>query len=113
MVNAIVDMGAVPYICNSADIMIPGIVELPSAFEVNDLVVIREEKYRKALSIGQALLSSDDLREKQKGKAFKPKRPGDIKKSCLSNKKARQILKWNPQTNLIKGLFKTYQYFLP
>jgi UDP-glucose 4-epimerase len=47
-----------------------------------------------------------------KKKIFRPQRPGDIFKSCLSNKKARQILKWSPKINLKTGLIKTYQYFL-
>lgn len=35
-------------------------------------------------------------------------RTGDIKHSCLDNKKARQILKWHPKSNIFQGLSETY-----
>ncbi|CAH0281816.1 UDP-glucose 4-epimerase [Peribacillus frigoritolerans] len=35
-------------------------------------------------------------------------RTGDIKHSCLDNKKARQILKWQPKSDIFQGLSETY-----
>lgn len=35
-------------------------------------------------------------------------RTGDIKHSCLDNKKARQILKWHPESDIFQGLSETY-----
>lgn len=35
---------------------------------------------------------------------------GDIKHSCLNNKKALQLLEWNPAYNISHGLEKTYDY---
>jgi UDP-glucose 4-epimerase len=35
-------------------------------------------------------------------------RAGDIKHSCLDNKKARQILKWHPKSDIFQGLSETY-----
>ncbi|MED4268277.1 NAD-dependent epimerase/dehydratase family protein [Priestia megaterium] len=37
-------------------------------------------------------------------------RIGDIKHSCLDNKKARQILNWQPQFNILDGITETYNY---
>jgi len=37
-------------------------------------------------------------------------RIGDIKHSCLDNKKARQILSWQPQFNILDGITETYNY---
>lgn len=37
-------------------------------------------------------------------------RIGDIKHSCLDNKKARQILSWQPQFNILDGIKETYNY---
>jgi len=37
-------------------------------------------------------------------------RTGDIKHSCLDNKKARQLLQWNPQVDIFNGLTETYTF---
>ncbi|MBM7691245.1 UDP-glucose 4-epimerase [Peribacillus deserti] len=39
-----------------------------------------------------------------------PARPGDIKHSCLDNKKARIILHWNPEVDILLGLKETYKF---
>jgi len=41
-----------------------------------------------------------------------PARPGDIPKSCLNIDKAKAILKWEPQTDLKKGLLATWEWRL-
>ena len=50
-------MGAIPYICKGADVMAPGIKEIPLNFNEGDIVVVRDIKHRKALAIGKALKS--------------------------------------------------------
>jgi len=67
--NVIVDMGAIPYVCNGADIMAPGITEM-EPFEVGDLVVMRDVTHGKALAIGKALKSSSDIEASRKGKVI-------------------------------------------
>lgn len=37
-------------------------------------------------------------------------RKGDIKHSCLDNKKARQLLQWHPQVDVFYGLTETYDF---
>ncbi|MEJ9211411.1 NAD-dependent epimerase/dehydratase family protein [Bacillus smithii] len=37
-------------------------------------------------------------------------RTGDIKHSCLDNKKARQLLQWNPEVDIFNGLTETYTF---
>jgi PUA domain protein len=68
--SALVDMGAIPYVCNGADVMAPGIMEIEGEFEKEGLLVIRDIKHRKALGIGAALYSSDEMRGLKKGKAI-------------------------------------------
>lgn len=68
--SVIVDMGAIPYVCNGADIMAPGITELKSSFNENDLVIIRDMTHEKALAVGRALKSSKDIESTKKGKAI-------------------------------------------
>jgi UDP-glucose 4-epimerase len=37
-------------------------------------------------------------------------RTGDIKHSCLDNKKAHQLLSWNPKIDIFQGLIQTYSF---
>lgn len=41
-------------------------------------------------------------------KRHQPARSGDIKHSCLDNRKARRLLHWQPQVDLYNGLKMTY-----
>ena len=45
------------------------------------------------------------------GVQYLPGRQGDIRQSCLDNKKAEQILGWKPQTAFEKGVLETIQYY--
>ncbi|MFB0557591.1 MAG: PUA domain-containing protein [Candidatus Bathyarchaeia archaeon] len=69
--SVVVDMGAIPYVCNGADVMAPGIEEIRGEFEEGDFVVIRDVSYGKALSVGSSLESSEEMRRMRKGKAVK------------------------------------------
>lgn len=40
-------------------------------------------------------------------------RIGDIKHSCLDNRKAMQFLNWSPKIDILDGLSKTYTSFFP
>lgn len=67
--SIVVDMGAIPYVCNGADVMAPGIKEIKGEFEEGDLVVVRDIEHSKALAIGWALVGSDEMKRMRKGKA--------------------------------------------
>jgi len=67
--SVIVDMGAIPYVCNGADVMAPGIVEIRGEFEKDTLLIIRDVQHGKALGVGMALDSSEGMKEMKKGKA--------------------------------------------
>ncbi len=54
MPGVIVDMGAVPHVCNGANIMAPGIVGYKGEFGGGDLLRVVDEKYMKTLAIGSA-----------------------------------------------------------
>jgi len=66
--SIIVDMGAVPHICNGADVMAPGVVEVRGDFKAGGLVVVRDERHGKALAIGRALVDCEELRSLKRGK---------------------------------------------
>ncbi len=59
--RVVVDIGAVPYVTNGAHIMGPGIVEVDAGINVDDLVIITEERHGKALAIGKALVPGDRM----------------------------------------------------
>jgi len=66
-----VNMGAVPHICNGADLMAPGIVKIEANFNVSDLVLIVDEQHHKPLAIVTALVDSQTARTLQHGKVAK------------------------------------------
>jgi PUA domain protein len=66
-----VDMGAVPFVTNGADVMAPGIVDLDELIEKGDFVIITEERHGKPLAIGEALYDSTDIQSMDQGKVIK------------------------------------------
>jgi PUA domain protein len=64
-----VDMGAVKFVYNGADIMAPGIVEADSEIKEGDLVWIRDQKNLQPLAVGEAKVSGIDMVQSNKGKA--------------------------------------------
>jgi PUA domain protein len=66
-----VDMGAIRFVINGADIMGPGIVEADLAVQPGDLVWVRDEKNRKPLAVGRALITGNEMAAKKPGKAIK------------------------------------------
>lgn len=68
--KAVVDVGAIPHVCNGADVMAPGIVEVNGEFKENSIVVVVEEKHQKPIAIGIALVDSKKAREMEKGKVL-------------------------------------------
>jgi PUA domain protein len=69
--RVVVDMGAVAHVANGADIMRPGITDIPSNFAKGDLLVIVDEKYSKPLALGLAEVESKEMKSMSKGKAIK------------------------------------------
>lgn len=66
-----VDMGAVKFVNNGADVMAPGIVEADPAIQPGDLVWIRDEKNKVPLAVGEAMVPGAQMPRGPKGKAVK------------------------------------------
>jgi len=64
----IVDMGAVHHIVNGADVMRPGVREVYGEFSENDVIIVKDEKNKKPIAIGKALVDYIHLRSMIKGK---------------------------------------------
>lgn len=61
-----VDMGAVKFMCNGANVMRPG-VKAFTEFDKGQIVCIIEESQKKVLAVGRALVSSKEMSEMVKG----------------------------------------------
>ncbi|RLG98344.1 hypothetical protein DRO29_01115 [Candidatus Bathyarchaeota archaeon] len=69
--KVVVDMGAIPHICNGADVMAPGVLRVEGKFSVGDLVLIVDERYEKPVAIGSALIDSEAVNSTKRGKVVK------------------------------------------
>lgn len=69
--KVVIDMGAVPYVCNGADIMAPGVVRLEGGFSEGDLVLIVDEKHRKPLALGEILYNAEEAKNVKHGVVVK------------------------------------------
>lgn len=65
-----VDMGAVPYVNNGADVMGPGIVEADPALAAGAPVWVRDERHKQPLAVGLALVPGAEMVH-GRGKAVK------------------------------------------
>ncbi len=65
-----VDMGAVKFVYNGADVMGPGIVDEDPEIKAGDLVWVRDVKNRQPLAIGRATVDALGMARKEKGKAI-------------------------------------------
>jgi PUA-domain protein len=65
----VVDMGAVGFIIKGADVMAPGIIDADLMIQKDDVVWICDEKHRKPLAVGVALMSGEEMKKKEPGKA--------------------------------------------
>jgi len=67
----IVDMGAIRFITNGADIMRPGIKKIDPTINKGDIVRIADETHERTLAVGKALYDSDEMEKITNGKVIK------------------------------------------
>jgi PUA-domain protein len=63
-----VDMGAVPHLCNGADVMAPGVVKVDGEFKAGDIVVVIDERFSKRIAVGKALYDASEISKRKRGK---------------------------------------------
>ena len=68
--NVVVDMGAVKFMCNGANVMRPGIKNY-SDFSKDDIICVVEESQHKFLAVGKALVNSSEMKKMPKGEVIK------------------------------------------
>jgi len=67
----VVDMGAVPHVCNGANVMAPGIVRVEGYFKEDDFVLVVDERHGKPIAIGEALKNVEEVNKARKGVVVK------------------------------------------
>lgn len=69
--KVVVDMGAIPYVCNGANVMAPGIVRFEGEFKKGDLVFVVDEKHGKPIAVGESLYDIDAAKKAKQGAVVK------------------------------------------
>ena len=67
----IVDMGAIRFVTNGADVMRPGITKIDSSIKKNEIVRIADESHDKTLAVGKAMFNAQEMESIKKGKVVK------------------------------------------
>ncbi|MHA1216355.1 MAG: PUA domain-containing protein, partial [Candidatus Thorarchaeota archaeon] len=63
-----VDMGAVRFVVNGADVMRPGVTAVDDGIEEGSVVAVVDERHGKPLAIGVAIFDSEAMRQAKSGK---------------------------------------------
>jgi PUA domain protein len=66
--HVMVNMGAVRHVCNGADIMAPGVVNIIGDLKKDEFVVVVDEQHQKPLAIGISLYDSEAIGNLKHGK---------------------------------------------
>ncbi len=66
-----IDMGAVKFIINGADVMRPGITDINGSIDLDEFVTIVDQMNKKPLAIGRALYSGREMKMMTSGKVIK------------------------------------------
>ncbi len=66
-----VDMGAVKFVVNGADIMRPGIVEIEESITKDEFVCVIDKNNHKPLAVGIALFNAEEMKAMKSGKVIK------------------------------------------
>lgn len=67
MPKVVVDMGAIPHICNGANVMAPGVIRFEGNFDRGDLIVVVDERHGKPIAVGEACYSYVEVTEIKHG----------------------------------------------
>jgi len=69
--KAVVDMGAIPFVCKGANVMAPGIRRLEGQFEKNSIIYVVDERYGKPIAVGETLYEAEEMRNIRQGVVIK------------------------------------------
>jgi PUA-domain protein len=66
-----IDMPAVKFIANGADVMRPGIIHFEDNIAEDEIVSIVDEKNNKPIAVGRALAETEIMKKQERGKVIK------------------------------------------
>ena len=69
--KVVVDMGAIKYVANGADIMRPGITRIDPSIQQGDIIEIVDETHDRSLAVGKALYNGKEMEALKSGKVIK------------------------------------------
>jgi len=69
--TVVVDMGAIKFVTNGADVMRPGIRQIDPTIHAGDIVVVVDENNARPLAVTQALLDAPQMEGTKGGKVLK------------------------------------------
>ncbi len=71
MPKVVVDMGAIPHVCNGANVMAPGIVRFEGKFRNGDFVIVVDERHGKPIAMGEVIYDVDAAKKTTQGVVVK------------------------------------------
>lgn len=69
--QVVIDMGAVKFMAEGADLMRPGIKSIDQNLAVGSIVAIVDEKNKRPLAVGELMFSGSEISSMEKGKVIK------------------------------------------
>ncbi len=66
----VVDMGAIKYVANGADVMRPGIRKIDPAIRKDEIVRIADETHDRTLAVGKAMYNAQEMQKITEGKVI-------------------------------------------
>ena len=69
--KVVIDMGAIKFIVNGADVMRPGIISIDAQIEKGEPVMVVDQNNQKPLAVGIALLNGTEMQNIKTGKVIR------------------------------------------
>jgi len=69
--TVVVDMGAIRFVTNGADIMRPGITQIDPEIKKGEIIQIVDETHNRSLAVGRAMFDATEMEQKSTGKVIK------------------------------------------
>jgi len=63
--RVVIDMGAVPYVANGADVMGLGVVSADPEIKTGDVVAVVDERHGKSIAVGLAILPGSEMKTRK------------------------------------------------
>ena len=69
--TVVVDMGAIRFVTNGADVMRPGVTKIDPEIKEGEIIQIVDETHNRTLAVGRAMFNAVEMEQKSGGKVIK------------------------------------------